>query len=85
MGSSQAVVVFVEVHHLEAVELVGDCLDLLCLAGLHDLNAFGIPSRCQYVMDGWGRDRFGNSPLDVVGHIDDSELYLCSQYVCSRC
>lgn len=43
MGASQAVVVLIEVHHLKAVELVGDLLDLLCLAGLDHLDAFGIP------------------------------------------
>lgn len=35
--------VLIEVHHLESVELVGDSLDLVFLARLHSLNAFGIP------------------------------------------
>lgn len=43
MRSSQAVVVFVEVHHLKAVELCRDLLDLLLLSGLNRLNALGIP------------------------------------------
>jgi len=33
----------IEVHHLEAVELVGNSLDLLLLALLLKLNAFSIP------------------------------------------
>jgi hypothetical protein len=41
--ATEAVVVLVEVHHLEAVELVGDFLDLLCLTGLDDFYAGGVP------------------------------------------
>jgi hypothetical protein len=46
MGTAQAVVVLVEVHHLKAVELIGHFLDLLCLTGLDDFHAFGIPGWC---------------------------------------
>lgn len=34
---------FVEVHHLEAIELIRDRLDLLYLIGWRILNAFRIP------------------------------------------
>jgi hypothetical protein len=51
MGTSQAVVVLIEVHHLETVELIWDLLDLLCLAGLDDLDAFRIPSHCQLALE----------------------------------
>lgn len=45
--AAETVVVLVEVHHLEAVELVRDLLDLLLLAWLDDLHAFGVPVYCQ--------------------------------------
>jgi hypothetical protein len=35
--------VLIKVHHLEAVELIRDFLDLLLLARLDNLYAFGIP------------------------------------------
>lgn len=43
MGTSEAVHVLVEVHHLEAIELVGNRLDLISLARLDNLNTFCIP------------------------------------------
>jgi len=43
MGAAQTVVVLVEIHHLKAVELIGDLLDLLFLAWLDHLHAGGIP------------------------------------------
>jgi len=47
MCSAQAVVMLVEVHHLEPVELSRDLLDLLRFARLLDLNSFGVPIRSQ--------------------------------------
>jgi hypothetical protein len=35
--------VLVEVHHLEAIELIGDFLDLLFLSRLDSLNAWSVP------------------------------------------
>jgi hypothetical protein len=43
MGSSEAVHVFVEIHHLKAVELVGHFLDLFLLAWLDGFDAWSIP------------------------------------------
>ena len=43
MGPSQAVVVLIEVHHLESIELIRYLFDLLCLARLNLLDAWGIP------------------------------------------
>lgn len=43
MGASQAVVVLIEVHHLESIELIRYLFDLLCLARLNLLDAWGIP------------------------------------------
>lgn len=43
MCASQTVHVLVEVHHLEAVELVRDLFDLFLLARLDDLYAFSVP------------------------------------------
>jgi len=37
-------VVFIEVHHLKSIELVGNFLDLLLLSWLDDLHALGVPS-----------------------------------------
>lgn len=45
VSPSQAVHVLVEVHHLEAVELVRNLLYLLLLARLLDFDALGIPMR----------------------------------------
>tara|TARA_R110002060_G_scaffold17090_4_gene23674 strand:- start:433 stop:612 length:180 start_codon:yes stop_codon:yes gene_type:complete len=33
----------IEVHHLETVELVGHCLNLLSFARLDDFHPFGVP------------------------------------------
>lgn len=43
MGASETVHMLVEVHHLESVELIGHCLDLLLLALLDILDALSIP------------------------------------------
>jgi hypothetical protein len=43
MRATEAVHVFVEVHHLEAIELVGDIFYALLLARLLKFDAFGIP------------------------------------------
>ena len=43
MGASKAVHVLIEVHHLEAIELIRDLLDLLGLARLLDFDALSIP------------------------------------------
>ena len=43
VSSPQAVMVFVEVHHLKAIELAGYLFDLLLFSGLGLLDAFGIP------------------------------------------
>jgi hypothetical protein len=43
VGASQAMHVLVEIHHLEAIELLGDRLNLLLLSGLDLLYAFSIP------------------------------------------
>ena len=45
MGASQAVMMLIEVHHLEPVELIGDFLDLFFLARLLNLDAFCVPFR----------------------------------------
>jgi hypothetical protein len=37
------VVVLVEVHHLESLELIGDFLDLVLLARLDYFHALGVP------------------------------------------
>jgi len=47
MCSTKAVVVLVEVHHLEAVELSRDLLDLLGFIIGDGLNAWCIPERSQ--------------------------------------
>lgn len=44
MSASQTVHMLVEVHHLEAIELVRNLLDLLLLAGLDDLYTLSIPT-----------------------------------------
>ena len=44
MCASQAVVVLVEVHHLESVELVRDLFDLLCLTRLDDFHTLCVPT-----------------------------------------
>lgn len=44
MGASETVHVLVEVHHLEAIELIGNSLDLVPLAWLDSLNTFCIPA-----------------------------------------
>jgi hypothetical protein len=44
MGSTESMVVFVEVHHLEPTELVGDLLDLVLLTRLLGLDAGGVPT-----------------------------------------
>lgn len=44
MCPSQAVMVLVEVHHLEAVELIRHGLDLLLLVLWNNFDAFRIPS-----------------------------------------
>lgn len=46
MCTAETVVVLVEIHHLEAVELVGNLLDLLGLSWLDDLYTFSVPSCC---------------------------------------
>lgn len=46
MRASQTMMVFVEVHHLKAIELVGDLLDLFFLAWLLDLHPLGVPVQC---------------------------------------
>lgn len=43
MSATETVHVLVEIHHLEAVELGGDLLDLILLARLGELDAFSIP------------------------------------------
>lgn len=47
MGATQTMHVFVEVHHLEPIELIRDLLDLLFLARLDRLDAFSIPCKGQ--------------------------------------
>ena len=44
VSASQAVVVLVEVHHLETLELFGDFIDLLLLAGLLNFDTGGVPA-----------------------------------------
>lgn len=44
MCASQTVVVLIEVHHLEAVELIRDFLDLLFFSRLLDLDPFRVPT-----------------------------------------
>jgi len=46
MGTSQAVHVLIEVHHLKAVELVGHGLYLVLLTWLLELDTLGIPKLC---------------------------------------
>lgn len=43
MCAAKTVHVFVEVHHLEAVELIRDFLDLLLLPGLNGLDTLSVP------------------------------------------
>jgi hypothetical protein len=43
MRSAQTVHVLVEIHHLEAIELIGYRLDLLLLAGLDSFDARRVP------------------------------------------
>jgi hypothetical protein len=54
MRASEAVHVLVEVHHLETVELIGHCLDLLFLAWLNHFDTRRIPfdvcTRCFLVL-----------------------------------
>lgn len=44
MCASQTVVVLIEVHHLEAVELIRHFLDLLFLSRLLNLDSFRVPT-----------------------------------------
>ena len=43
MCSSQAMMMLIEVHHLETIELVRHSLDLLCFSRLDRLDAMSIP------------------------------------------
>lgn len=43
MGTSKAVHMLVEVHHLKAIELIGDFLNLVLFTFLDELDTFGIP------------------------------------------
>jgi hypothetical protein len=43
MRASKTVHMFVEIHHLETIELIGHCLDHLFLARLDRFNAWRIP------------------------------------------
>lgn len=43
VSAPERVMVFVEVHHLESVELIRDFFDLLLLARLLDFDTFCIP------------------------------------------
>jgi hypothetical protein len=44
MCAPQAVVVLVEIHHLKAIKLVRDLLNLFLLPWLSNFNTFGIPN-----------------------------------------
>ena len=44
VSPSQAVVMLIEVHHLEAIELCRNIFDLLLLLRLSLLDAFSVPS-----------------------------------------
>jgi hypothetical protein len=44
MCPSQTVVMFIEVHHLEPVELIRDNLNLLLLVVRDDFDALSVPS-----------------------------------------
>jgi len=59
--------VLIEVHHLEAVELVGDFLDLLLLTGLDNFHAWSIPIPLSWSL-GIAMIRY-YSPLDIASHI----------------
>jgi len=59
--------VLVKVHHLKAIELLGDCLDLLLLSMLDFLHAFGIPICVRTCGLGASMSK-GYSPLDVFRH-----------------
>jgi len=64
--------VLIEVHHLEAVELVRDLLDLLLLAGLLKLDTFGVPGEeaRSAQLSGWRsrRERRGKTSGDDGTH-----------------
>lgn len=44
MRPAQTMHMLVEIHHLEAIELVGDILDVLLLIRLLDLDTLGVPA-----------------------------------------
>lgn len=44
MCPTETVHVLIEVHHLEAIELIGDRLNIRLLVGLLNLDTFGVPS-----------------------------------------
>lgn len=52
MRASQTVVVLIEVHHLETIELVRNLLNLLLLTRLDDLDALGIPADVLVLFNG---------------------------------
>jgi len=65
MCAPQAVMVLIEVHHLEAIELVRHFLDLFLLARLNDLHAWSIPSFLSFEF----HFRGNVVPLDIVSHV----------------
>lgn len=66
MSTSETVHVLIEVHHLEAVELSRNLLDLFLLARLLEFDAFGIPRTVESV---WQREKRADwipLPFDVA-------------------
>lgn len=72
MCASQAVHVLIEVHHLEAVELIRNLFDLLLLARLYDFDTFSIPL-----------DVFAWRRLVLSTSLDGSTWNLSIVYICN--
>lgn len=66
VSASQAVVMFIKIHHLESIELSSDLFDLLLLARLRLLDAGSVPGKNQLVC-GIG---LVSLPFDVFRHCD---------------
>lgn len=71
MCAPQTVHVFVEVHHLEPIELVRNLLDLLLLARLNSFHALSIPL-----------DVFAWRGLVLASSLDGAAGDLSIVYVC---
>lgn len=63
MRSSQTVVMLVEIHHLEPVELVRDSLDFLLLAWLLYLDAICVPAQVKLLSIWYGLIASFTEPL----------------------